>query len=79
MDFIECNETWQASRSINYLFIGVSFILCDCCRDVMYDVQIWYQSLHESNVGMVRKDLEVGFQKKLDDKDSIIKNLEDRV
>ena len=37
------------------------------------------QSLHGSNVGMVRKDLEDVIQKKLDEKVSIIENLEDRV
>ena len=37
------------------------------------------QSLHESKVSMVRKDLEDGIQKKLDDKDSIIINLERKV
>ena len=35
---IECNESWETSKSINCLFIGVYFILCDCYCDVIYDV-----------------------------------------
>ena len=41
VECLECNETWQASRLINYLFIGVYFIPCDCYCDVIYCVQIW--------------------------------------
>ena len=40
---IECNETWRGRRLINYLFIGVYFISCDCYCDVLNDVQIWLQ------------------------------------
>ena len=36
----KCNETWQASKLINYLFIGVYFIPCDCHCDVIYGVYI---------------------------------------
>ena len=43
IECIECNcETWQASRLIYYLFIGVYFIPCDCYCDYIYDVQITY-------------------------------------
>ena len=35
VDSIECNETRQAGSLINYLFIGVSFILCDCYCDII--------------------------------------------
>ena len=43
VECIESNDTWQASRLINYLFIGAYFIPCDCYCDVIYDVQILNQ------------------------------------
>ena len=39
---MECNETWQPIRLIDYLFSGVYFIPYDCYCDVIYDVQIWH-------------------------------------
>ena len=46
IECIECNETWQGSSLINYLFIGFSFIPCDFCCDVINDVQIWHPNDH---------------------------------
>ena len=43
VECIECNETWQGSRLINYLFIGVYFIQRAFHCDVIIDVQIWHQ------------------------------------
>ena len=40
VECIECDETWQGSRLINYLLIGFYFTPCDCYYDVMNDVQI---------------------------------------
>ena len=38
VECMECNENWQASKLINYLFTGVYFIPCDCYCDVLNDV-----------------------------------------
>ena len=50
VECIESNETWQASKLINYLFIGVHFILCDCYCDVICDVQIWHRKKFRKKV-----------------------------
>ena len=49
VECIECNETWQGSRLINYLFIGVYVIPCDCYCDVIFDVQTWHQKENSLN------------------------------
>ena len=50
VECIKCNETWQGSRLINYLFIGVYFNLCACYCDVIYNFQIWHQkNIQERN------------------------------
>ena len=41
---LECDETWQGSSLINYLFIGFSFITCDFCCNIINNVQIWHSN-----------------------------------